>query len=182
MANYLEWGLPDASMSDVRVVHDATGSYADWHVKDGRLPYGDRKERYLLGKYAPSYPVPALIQTVKIMSERVRIEDDVNEIHRDFYPYTFYSIHRMWYKETDLGIVTINHVKSQDGFSYVSTIGATPKQADYAIGWQKPRYPVPAIPIEIDWCLHHYKWETPYCWAVAIFRAHTNECYGLLPD
>jgi hypothetical protein len=100
---------------------------------------------YLTGKYAPNYPVPAPIQTVTIMSERVRIEDDVNEIHRDFYPYTFYSIKRMWYKETSLGIVTINHVKSQDGFSYVSTIGATPKQADYAIGWQEPNYPVPVV-------------------------------------
>lgn len=53
--------LPDATMSDVRIVHDKVGAYADWRVINGILPYGDRKERYLLGKTEPSFPLPATV-------------------------------------------------------------------------------------------------------------------------
>lgn len=52
--------LPDDTMKDVRVVHDAVGSYADWLIVNGVLPYGDRKERYLIGKAEPHYPMPAV--------------------------------------------------------------------------------------------------------------------------
>lgn len=57
---FLEWGLPDDTMTDVRIVHDAVGAYADWRIVNGILPYGDRKERYLIGEMLPNYPVPAL--------------------------------------------------------------------------------------------------------------------------
>jgi hypothetical protein len=50
----------DAMMRDVRIVHDQCGSYADWMIVSGTLPYGNRHHDYLLGKHPPNYPVPAL--------------------------------------------------------------------------------------------------------------------------
>lgn len=61
MTRYLEFGLPDDTMTDVRIVHDRIGAYADWHIVNGILPYGDRKERYLIGEMQPNYPMPTVI-------------------------------------------------------------------------------------------------------------------------